>query len=204
MTGPFDPRSALSPHFRLSEFTNSQIAAKHQLYNIPRDDFEIANLKALATQVLEPARRLIGVPLIITSGFRCGTLNRLIGGASQSQHMLGEAADFIPRGLAVEAAALLLTAHEDVQFDQLIYEVRLTEKTPPVRWIHISHKRLGGNRCEVLSILHGGAAKKVRPGIVSLGDFETAPNTKKAETKISETTPGARSPCQNRAGHHAA
>jgi len=176
MTGPFDPRSALSPHFRLSEFTNSQIADKHQLYNIPRDDFEIANLKALAAQVLEPARRLIGVPLIITSGFRCGTLNRLIGGVQQSQHIFGEAADFIPRGLAVETAAGLLAVHSDVHFDQLIYEVRLMEKTPPVRWIHISHKRLGGNRREVMSILHSKDTKQTQPGIVGLDEFDTPLN----------------------------
>jgi len=170
-----DPRTRLSDHFVLRELTRSRVAEKHQLYNVPREESELANLKALAEQVLEPARRYLGVPLIITSGYRCGTLNRLIGGAVQSQHMFGEAADFVPRGVPVADAALTLAALDDLPFDQLIYEVRDREGTDPQEWIHISHKRVAENRREILTIhrpIEG--AQTVVSGIhvpeVSVGD----------------------------------
>ncbi|PCI59465.1 MAG: peptidase M15 [Kordiimonadales bacterium] len=179
----FDPRRAVSEHFRLSEFTRSATADKHQLYNIPREDCEFANLRALAENVLEPARALLGAPLVITSGFRCGTLNRLIGGAPQSQHLYGEAADFIPKrkshktekGPTVEEAAEILAAQDNLPFDQLIFEIRVRagEGQSPVRWIHISHRRLGSNRHQVLSVLHTATGSKTGSGIVSLSDFET-------------------------------
>jgi len=165
----FDPAQKLSPNFRLREFTRSHTAEKHQLYNIPREESELANLRALATQVLEPARLILGVPLQITSGFRCGTLNRLIGGAAKSQHMYGEAADFIPMGFGVEDAALRLGAQDDLPFDQLIYEVRERVGKPPLRWIHISHRRISENRHECLTILCGARAKRIKPGICPVG-----------------------------------
>ena len=176
MQRAFDPRRALTRHFRLGEFTKSAIAEKSQLYNIPREESELANLRALADQVLEPARALLGVPLIITSGYRCATLNRLIGGAVQSQHMLGEAADFIPRGVDVEEAAFLLSAQMDLPFDQLIFETRMRKNAAPVRWVHISHKRLGGNRQEVLSVYHGSAGKQTLPGIQGINSLVSEAN----------------------------
>ena len=183
----FDPRRAVSDHFRLSEFTRSATADKHQLYNVPREDCEFANLRALAEKVLEPARALLSAPLVITSGFRCGTLNRLIGGAPQSQHLYGEAADFIPIGKrgadpSVEEAAEILAAQDSLPFDQLIFETRLRADDgdgdgdgaaqAPIRWIHISHRRLGSNRHQVLSVLHTPTGSQTRSSIVSLGDFD--------------------------------
>jgi len=172
----FDPRRALTRHFRLGEFTKSATAEKNQLHNIPREESELANLKALADQVLEPARTLLGVPLIVTSGYRCATLNRLIGGAVQSQHMLGEAADFIPRGADVEDAAFLLSAQMDLPFDQLIFETRMRKNAGPVRWIHISHKRLGGNQREVLSVYHGPSGQQILHGIQGISSFVSEAN----------------------------
>jgi len=160
----FDLRMQLSPHFQLQEFTKSTTANKHGLYNIPREECEIANLKALASKVLEPARKLFNKPILITSGFRCATLNRLIGGAAQSQHMYGEAADFIVRGLPVFDAALALSVQDNLPFDQLIYEVK-TRGGKPIEWIHISHTRNGENRREVLTIAPNSGRIKTRHGL---------------------------------------
>ena len=167
----FDPRRVFSPHFRLHEFTKSATASKYQLHNAPREECELANLRALATEVLEPARAMLGVPLVIASGYRCATLNRLVGGAPQSQHMLGEAADFIPKNLDIEEAAGLLVAQPALPFDQLIYEVRERENAAPLRWIHISHRRFGKGRREVLSILRTAAGQQVLPGVQGSASF---------------------------------
>ena len=167
----FDARRALSPHFKLHEFTRSATAEKHQLNNMPREEFELANLRALATHILEPARTIIGAPIVITSGYRCATLNRLIGGARRSQHMLGEAADFIVQGFDMEAVALLLSGAKALPYDQLIYEARERENAAPMCWVHISHKRFGTNRREALSIRRSGDAQKVLPGIQGPAQF---------------------------------
>jgi hypothetical protein len=160
-----DPRMSLSPHFNLREFTKSQTAEKYQLYNIPREEAEIANLKALATHVLEPVRALTRGFVVITSGFRCVTLNRLVGGAVTSQHLYGEAADIIVRGMPVfDAASLIHAAADTIPFDQLIYEARLRDDVW-TEWMHISHRRLGLNRRETLSILQDDDGRRVTNGL---------------------------------------
>ncbi|MFC3051665.1 D-Ala-D-Ala carboxypeptidase family metallohydrolase [Kordiimonas pumila] len=168
----FDQSEALSPHFTLRELTRSKTAEAQGLYNIPREVSEHANLKALAECVLEPARLLLNAPLIITSGYRCATLNRLIGGARNSQHMLGEAADFIPRGLKVADAAFTLAALDTLPFDQLIYEMRERTGKELQQWVHISHRRMGGNRREVLTFFRSdNGEQQVAQGIKPLEHF---------------------------------
>ena len=58
----------------------------------------ITALQNLAVRCLEPTRQHFGLPIQVTSGYRCPQLNAAVKGAANSQHLAGEAADItIPR-----------------------------------------------------------------------------------------------------------
>lgn len=107
----------LSPHFTLAELTVTQ---QRQFDNTP-SEVAVANLKRLAETILEPARALIGKPLIITSGYRSPEVNAAVGGVSSSQHMSGQAADFIVQGMTPRDVCMLLK-DSDIPYHQLIFE----------------------------------------------------------------------------------
>jgi len=123
----------ISPHFHLEEFTRSETAQVKHISNTPTLS-QIQNLTALCKQILEPIRRHFGKPTIITSGFRCPELNMAIGGSPNSQHLEGEAADFLVRDIPVVNVFEYLSM-SPLPYDQIIYE-----KKGKTEWIHISYK----------------------------------------------------------------
>ena len=60
------------------------------------------HVRRLCTNVLELVRERFGGPLIVVSGWRSAWHNKAVGGAEQSRHMVGDAADV----RTVELAAL--------------------------------------------------------------------------------------------------
>ena len=122
----------LTPHFTLQEMTESLTAKKHGIANVPPPE-AVENLRRLCTHTLEPLREKLGLPIIITSGYRTKELNDIIVHASRkSQHMSGQAADFYvaqgpvqgsrvqgSRELLIQAFRLIITEPE-IDFDQLI------------------------------------------------------------------------------------
>ncbi len=134
----------LSEHFTLQEFERSRKAQELGIDNhVPAR--LIPALEQLCQQVLEPLRIYAEEPVVISSGYRCPRLNRLVGGALLSQHVKGEAADIrIPDRLTgMRWFAWLM---ENTTFDQLIWERRGS-----TCWIHVScRKDLTLNRHQVL------------------------------------------------------
>lgn len=135
----------LSEHFKLSEFTKSATAAARHIDNSAPAEV-VENLQHLCVNLLEPMRQHFNVPIVIGSGYRCPALNRAVGGAVNSQHMKGEAADLhIPTKRAPNGTLLqdMTTARKwieyllDQRFDQLILE---HDKSGHY-WIHVSLKR---------------------------------------------------------------
>ena len=120
----------LSEHFELNEFTRSATADRLHIDNSIPEEL-IPNLKNLCQQVLEPLREHFGIPIVVSSGYRCPALNRAVGGVSNSQHLTGEATDIVMPNLT-EAFHWLI---DNVPFDQLGFESKGTTK-----WIHVSCK----------------------------------------------------------------
>ena len=92
-----DYNMRLSEHFTLGEMLASPTAQAHDIPNIPLK-CHITALENLCQHCLEPTRQHFGWPIQVNSGYRCPLLNAMIGGAKNSQHMKGEAADItVPR-----------------------------------------------------------------------------------------------------------
>ena len=72
--------------------TQSVTAQNRGIDNTP-DEQSSANLEKLCQQILQPIRDAWGAPIIVSSGYRCPALNKIVGGAAQSDHMYGCAAD---------------------------------------------------------------------------------------------------------------
>lgn len=90
----------LSPSFTLDEMVASQTAARRGLDNAPPPE-AIAELRRLCVTVLQPLRDSIARPIVISSGYRSQAVNRAVGGARASDHMLGRAADLSVPGMSV-------------------------------------------------------------------------------------------------------
>ena len=56
------------------------------------------NVQKLANQ-LQYVRDCVAMPIIINSAYRCEAHNKAVGGSSNSQHLLGKAADIVIKGL---------------------------------------------------------------------------------------------------------
>lgn len=150
----------LSPHFKLEEFTRSGTAIKYGIKNEPNAE-QIANLKALCENVLEPLRQhffddlppkqgeMKGV--FISSGYRSPTLNNHpeVRGATNSQHMKGEAADLRIPSLS-EGRRWMEWLISNLSFDQCIMEHCKNKDGSTSHWIHVSYSR-NKNRQYVIS-----------------------------------------------------
>ena len=149
----------LSPHFKLSEMCASRKAVEYDIQNIPPEE-ALENLRALCIHTLEPLREALGLPIIITSGYRCKALNHLLVNRSvKSQHMNGEAADFYVastgsatglsrRELLIKAFRQIIT-DDAIAFDQLIIYPT---------FLHVSYVRTGRkNRSKLTKAFANGS-----------------------------------------------
>lgn len=120
----------LSLHFKLTEFLNLKKYPK----NIPSMQ-DVVNMTYGCHFLLEPARAEVG-PIIINSGFRNEAFNRKVGGVTNSQHLIGQAADIRPK--------------DPAQFQRLVDFFKSWELTDQLltgsSWLHISWNPFGQSR----------------------------------------------------------
>lgn len=116
----------MTPHFSLAELIHTSTG----LNNTPNNE-QLSHLKTLANG-LESVRDLLGRPIRISSAFRSKEVNLAVGGAANSAHLLGYAADITVSGLTNnEICKAIVKA--GIKFDQLIDEC-----SKGGQWVHIS------------------------------------------------------------------
>lgn len=107
---PYDYGFKLSDYFTLGEFIQSRTACSQNIVAqfVYRKDI-VDNIRFLHDRLLLPLRQAIGAPITINSGYRCRALNSAVGGATNSLHLWGLAADITAgnrQSMLIEAARL--------------------------------------------------------------------------------------------------
>lgn len=120
----------LTKNFTLEELTYSETAQRNGINNCAYVDI-LNNLTALCVNVLQPLRDHYNKPVVISSGYRCKKLNKLVGGVSNSQHLTGEAVDLVVLGVKLRDVYNYIK--NNLPYDQLLFE---TSKNGS--WIHVS------------------------------------------------------------------
>ena len=118
-------------YFTIAELTRSTTAQLRGIDNTPSQQV-INNLTALVNNVLDPLRQAWGAPIHVNSGYRCPALNKAVGGAPASQHMLGEAADITAGSKVKNQHLYKLLRQLNLPVDQAINEHDFS-------WIHVSY-----------------------------------------------------------------
>ena len=145
-------------YFTINELTKSPAAIRLGINNKPTAEITAA-LERLVNNVLDPLREAWGAPIIVTSGYRSPKLNKAVGGAANSQHCYGQAADIRTVSDLPEDNRRLrdLLIKLNLPYDQLIDEFGCN-------WLHVSH-RASGNRRQLLSAKRQGGKTIYIPGV---------------------------------------
>jgi hypothetical protein len=137
-----DPKTQLTEHFTLAEMTRS--SSHPEIYNVP-SPAAVENLKRVCMW-LEELRFIYNKtyntkvewePIRVTSGYRSEKLNRAVGGAKDSNHLYGCAADIRCQGCeqALRYAAILMNWADEMkyEFDEIIVEKKFNSY-----WLHFA------------------------------------------------------------------
>ena len=122
-------------YFTLAELIRSAEAKKRGIDNTPT--FEVVeHLRELTEKVLEPMRAAYGMPIKVSSGYRCPELNGAVGGAATSVHMIGYAADLQVGGSFNKFRDFVVTwfRKTGTKFDQILLE---SDRRTGAKWIHV-------------------------------------------------------------------
>ena len=128
-------------YFSLSELTHSDTAVSVRIDNTPTAA-AVPLMVELIDRVLDPVREHWGLPIRVTSGYRCPELNEEVGGVEDSWHMDGCAADITALGINEEHRR-----HRNIELMSLIRTLHLTGKLkltecyagPDYKFIHVAY-----------------------------------------------------------------
>lgn len=139
----------LSKNFTLNELIYSNTAKLKNINNHPSDEV-IENLSMLSNEVLQPIRDKWGNSINVNSGYRSPELNKAVGGAKNSKHMLGLAAD-ISVGGKLANKELFNMIREMINNKELSVDNLIDEKG--FSWIHVDiQEDINNNRNKIFSL----------------------------------------------------
>ena len=127
----------LTKNFTLEELVASDIAKRYGISNTPSAKGK-AKLGILARNILQPIRDAYGKPIVVTSGYRCGRVNEIAGGANTSDHIYCCAADI---------RSVSDTVEDNRELWQVVVRLWKEGKLPTLKqcinefyydWIHVS------------------------------------------------------------------
>lgn len=121
-------------YFSVDELTRSSKAVAQGIDNTPGAS-EKSNLLELIEHVLDPTRAAWGRPIQVNSGYRCRKLNQLVGGATTSSHMSGQAADITVGGKAECWKLYTMIKEKNIPYTKIIFERNIRNSY----WVHISY-----------------------------------------------------------------
>lgn len=129
-------------YFKMSELIHSDTAVRLNINNMPTIQ-AIDDMLDLIYYVLNPTRKHFGVPITVTSGYRCSVLNAKVGGKNNSQHLKGQAADFVVKNGDLHKVFEYIK--NNLEYDQLLFE----RDSKGNKWIHVSYVK-GKNRKQAI------------------------------------------------------
>lgn len=150
----------LTANFSLAEMTKSETALRLGMDNTPPEDV-VANLTALAENVLQPIREHYGMGVKVNSGYRAPEVNAAVGGSKTSDHCRGMAADIEIPGVANADLANYIV--ENLPFTQCILEF-YTQGIPDSGWVHVSYDPANLKRQPLTAVKQDGKTVYL-PGI---------------------------------------
>lgn len=118
-------------------FTLDELTITNTGYNNIPDGIELTYLSRLANNVLQPIRDKWNAPIIVNSAYRCKALNAKVGGAKNSDHLYGCAADIRTKSNTKQDNKKLfdlivkMANNKEIECRQIIDEYNYS-------WIHVS------------------------------------------------------------------
>ena len=135
-------------NFSYDELIASATAKRLGIDNTPTHE-EKEKLRQLAEAILQPIRDAWRAPIVVNSGYRSEALNKAVGGVSNSQHRLGEAADIKVGGKERNKKLFnfiyKLISQGKIKVGQLIDEYNY-------QWIHVSLPRKNKENNQIIHI----------------------------------------------------
>ena len=136
-------------NFSPEEFFKSETACELNINNTTDSQNTLINLNFTASKMQE-IRNLLGYSIRINSAYRCLDLNRAVGSKDTSQHLKGQACDFVCPSYGTPEQIIHYLKKNKVEVDQCLMEGS---------WIHVSIKK-EGNRNEFAYFLKGEDGKR--------------------------------------------
>lgn len=122
-------------YFTFTELSNSATATRYGIDNTPTEAVK-KNLAALTDMVLDPLREAFKKPIYVNSGYRCPALNAKVGGAKNSGHLYGYAADITGGDAFANRKLWELLVDLNLPFHKIIWE---RGSGVGAKWLHVAY-----------------------------------------------------------------